>query len=188
MSDSTKLLFVWLLTVIVIILLGSCNPVKKVLNNKEKFEIVAKEVVRRGYCINDTVIIDTSRIDTVVKENHIVDSVFLDQDIDTTFPSGAKVSLHNGMISVKCPSAKEITRTVKETQYIRDLKLESILKEDAAIKSDSIKYLEFTIQDLNVTIKDKNVIIAKEKAKFIVLIVVLLVFLGFYIYSKYKLL
>ncbi len=40
------ILFLWL-----VLLIGSCNPVKQVLKDNQKFEIVAKEVVKRGYCI-----------------------------------------------------------------------------------------------------------------------------------------
>jgi len=38
----------------------SCNPVKQVLNNRSKFEEVKNEVIRLGYCANDTTIISVS--------------------------------------------------------------------------------------------------------------------------------
>lgn len=37
-----------------LILLSSCNPVKQVLNNPERFAIVKDTVLARGYCVNDT--------------------------------------------------------------------------------------------------------------------------------------
>src|SRR5689334_21923535 len=52
----------------------ACNPVKKVLNNPNHFEKVAKEVVRRGYCINDTITHDTLTT-TIVKDSLIHDTL-----------------------------------------------------------------------------------------------------------------
>ena len=182
MSVKTKI-FIFLL----ISALFSCNPVKRVIKDENKLKIVAKEVIKRGYCINDTIIIDTSRIDTVVQQNYIIDTISIKQNIDTTLPSGAQISIKDGVVSVKCPSNKVITKTITETQYIRDLKLESILKEELNTKSDSIEYLTLTIKDQLVTIRDKNVTIAKEKAKFIVLIIALGILLCVFIYSKFKL-
>lgn len=38
----------------------SCNPVKKVLRDRQMFDEVAKEVVKSGYCANDSIIITKS--------------------------------------------------------------------------------------------------------------------------------
>jgi hypothetical protein len=56
----------------------SCNPVKQVLNDKAKFDQVAIEVIKQGYCANDTTIITKS--DTLL----VVDSL-LEIRSDTTF-------------------------------------------------------------------------------------------------------
>jgi hypothetical protein len=61
-----------------IIVLFSCNPVKQVLNDKSKFDKVAAEVVRQGYCANDTTIIVKS--DTIVKVDSLIEIY-----TDTTF-------------------------------------------------------------------------------------------------------
>ena len=37
-----------------LLILSSCNPVKQVLNNPERFAIVKDTVLARGYCVNDT--------------------------------------------------------------------------------------------------------------------------------------
>lgn len=42
-----------------------CNPVKQVLRDKDKLDKVAKEVIKAGYCANDTTIIIKS--DTLVE-------------------------------------------------------------------------------------------------------------------------
>jgi hypothetical protein len=54
-----------------IIVLFSCNPVKQVLNDKAKFDQVAAEVVRQGYCANDTTIIVKS--DTIVEVDSLIE-------------------------------------------------------------------------------------------------------------------
>lgn len=40
--------------ILLLILFGSCNPVKQVLGDNKKFEVVAAEVIKRGYCECDT--------------------------------------------------------------------------------------------------------------------------------------
>ena len=39
---------------VLLILVSSCNPVKQVLNNPARFEVIKDEVIKRGYCLNDT--------------------------------------------------------------------------------------------------------------------------------------
>lgn len=56
---------------LVLLILSSCNPVKQVLNNPERFAIVKDTVLARGYCVNDTSFIyitDTIEIvDTLIE-------------------------------------------------------------------------------------------------------------------------
>lgn len=63
---------------LLLIVLFGCNPVKQVLNDKAKFDEVAAEVIRQGYCANDTLTIVKS--DTIV----MVDSL-IEVYSDTTF-------------------------------------------------------------------------------------------------------
>ena len=58
---SLLLLFLWV---------TSCNPVKRVLNNQEMLEEVAKVVVKGGFCANDTTFITKS--DTLVEVDTLV--------------------------------------------------------------------------------------------------------------------
>jgi hypothetical protein len=69
---------------LLLILLVSCNPVKQVLNDKAKFDEVAKEVIRQGYCANDTLIIVKS--DTIVMVDSLIE-VYSDTTIinDTAY-------------------------------------------------------------------------------------------------------
>jgi len=63
---------------LLILLFLSCNPVKQVLNNKEKLAQVAEVVVRSGWCANDTTFITKS--DTLVEIDTIIN---VDIQIDT---------------------------------------------------------------------------------------------------------
>jgi hypothetical protein len=69
---------------LLLILLVSCNPVKQVLRDPKKFDQVAAEVIRQGYCANDTLIIVKS--DTLVKVDSLIE-VISDTTIinDTTY-------------------------------------------------------------------------------------------------------
>lgn len=71
---------------LLLIVLFGCNPVKQVLNDKAKFNEVAKEVIRQGLCANDTLIIVKS--DTLVKVDSLIE-VYSDTTIinDTTYIS-----------------------------------------------------------------------------------------------------
>ena len=48
------MLLAFISIIALIIFFGSCNPVKQVLGDNKKFEVVAAEVIKRGYCSNDT--------------------------------------------------------------------------------------------------------------------------------------
>jgi hypothetical protein len=56
----------------------SCNPVRQVLKDKAKLDEVAKEVIKQGYCANDTLTIVKS--DTIVKVDSLIEVY-----TDTTF-------------------------------------------------------------------------------------------------------
>ena len=69
---------------LLILLLVSCNPVKQVLRDPEKFDQVAAEVIRQGRCANDTLVIVKS--DTLVKVDSLIE-VYSDTTIinDTAY-------------------------------------------------------------------------------------------------------
>ena len=99
---------------LLILLLVSCNPVKQVLNDKAKFDEVAKEVIRQGYCANDTLVIVKS--DTLVKVDSLIEVIS-----DTTFI--------NDTAYVTLWETKNFTRT-----FIVHDTLRSVIVDNARIK------------------------------------------------------
>ena len=71
-------------SLLLILLLVSCNPVKQVLRDKAKFDEVAAEVIRQGRCANDTLVIVKS--DTLVQVDSLIE-VYSDTTIinDTAY-------------------------------------------------------------------------------------------------------
>lgn len=127
-------------------ILYSCNPVRRVLKDPVKFNEVANEVVRRGYCTNDTTII-TQVTDTVIiiNDEQNLDTIILGQgicDFDTVLKSGTRIKFDQGILLIK---EKTITKTRVITNqlnnYIRDTKFEEILKVDIVQYKDTISQL-----------------------------------------------
>jgi hypothetical protein len=56
--------------IFLLILLIGCNPVKQVLKDRNKFEQVAKEVIKSGMCANDTTFITKS--DTLIEVDTLI--------------------------------------------------------------------------------------------------------------------
>lgn len=171
-----------------ILFIFGCSPVKKVLNNPKKFDIVAKEVIKRGYCINDTVIIDSSKIDTVYTEHYVIDTLIINKsfDLDTTSSFGSKIVIKDSFLFIKCPPSKNTIKTIKQIQYIRDTKLENILKEEITLKSDSLKQNKLILKQQDVTIKELKLESVKQKGKFIVLLTIISFCFIIYIINKFK--
>ena len=126
------------LVLICTLLITSCNPVKQVLKDNSKFNIVAEEVIRRGYCINDTIV--ETKVDTLYQaDSSVVNTISSYKEIDTTFTDGSTLRIDSaGNVSFGCP-VKVQYKTVTKTETIRDKALESILKKDI-VKLDSIKF------------------------------------------------
>ena len=136
-----------------VLILQACNPVKQVLKDKKKLDIVAVEVIRQGYCINDTVV--ETRVDTLYQaDSSAVNSITLYKEIDTIFTDGTTLRIDSaGILSVGCP-VKVQYKTVTKTETIRDKALENILKEDIA-RLDSVK------RELQLTVKERDMQIAE---------------------------
>ena len=97
------------------LLLLSCNPVKQVLKDKARFEELAKEVVRSGYCASDTII--QTKSDTLVT-------------YDTVYEKGADII--NDIYrtdTLRIPLTKKITKTIT----IRDT-VQKVVVDNARIK------------------------------------------------------
>jgi hypothetical protein len=143
--------------VLIAMMAVSCNPVKQVLNNRERFDKVKNEVIRLGLCANDTIIKSIS--DTLITMDTIV---YVDQETivknDTTYISSVK---YNNII-------KKIT--------IRDT-IRSVVVDNARIK-----LLE---QDLSkITIKAEEY---KQKAiKRLNLLILGIIGIGLFVFFKIK--
>lgn len=147
------------------IILPACNPVKQVLKDKKKLDIVAIEVIRQGYCVNDTVV--ETRVDTLYQsDSSAVNSITLYKEIDTIFTDGTTLRIDSaGILSIGCP-VKVQYKTVTKTETIRDKSLENILKKDIA-KLDSIKQdLEFTVRERNLLIEETQQKLKQSERKF----------------------
>jgi len=147
------------------LILTGCNPVKQVLKDKKKLDIVAIEVIRQGYCVNDTVV--ETRIDTLYEvDSSAVNYIKVTEPIDTVFADGAQLVIDSaGHVTVSCP-VKVQYKTVTKTETVRDQSLERILKEDIA-KLDSIKKdLELTVRERNILIEETQQELKKSERKF----------------------
>lgn len=84
--DPVNVILLALIFLFLILWLASCNPVKQVLNDRGKLDAVAKEVVKMGYCANDTTFIvksdTTIQVDTLIQVDTAVQYEFKN---DTTF-------------------------------------------------------------------------------------------------------
>jgi hypothetical protein len=121
--------------IFLLLIFYSCNPVKSVINNKEKLDIVAKEVIKRGYCITDTVVVTK---DSIIKKDSIIEKTFKIPcpDFDTTI-DGTKIKILNGVLTASI-AEHTVYNTKTITKSIRDLSLEKILKEDIRVKDSTI--------------------------------------------------
>jgi hypothetical protein len=122
---------------IIILLLVSCNPVKQVLKDQVKLDEVAQEVIRRGYCVNDTTIITATK-DSVIYRDSIVEKVerIPCKDFDTTI-GRARISVNSGVLKY---SAKDsvVYRTKTVTNTVRDREYERILLYDIRMIKDTL--------------------------------------------------
>jgi hypothetical protein len=115
----------------ILLLLVGCNPVKQVLSDKSKLDKVAKEVVKMGYCANDTTIITKS--DTLVEIDTLTiidEKPFLEVINDTVYVTKWKTN--------------NITKSVTIHDTIRsvvvDKALVNLLKEDVKELENEIVY------------------------------------------------
>ena len=140
---------------LLIILFIACNPVKRVLSDKDKFDQVAEEVVRRGYCINDTVVVEKIK-DSIVYRDSIVEVIKRVPclDFDTTIRR-ARIKVSSGVLTYTAQDSI-IYRVRTITNNIRDLSKENILYKDIAERDGTIAFLKSQVkekEDLNKEIR-----------------------------------
>lgn len=137
---------------VLLIVLTACNPVKRVLNDPAKRNQITEELIRRGICSNDTTIItqvtDTFFVGNAFEESelYMLDSLC---QFDTTLKSGTRIAYHSGILRVRekiRTNTRVVTRQVDN--YIRDTKLEDILKKDIHCYQDTVRGLNVTVDTL----------------------------------------
>ena len=145
---------------IVILLIISCSPLKRVMKDKEMFDQVAVEVVKRGYCINDTTIITQTK-DSIVYKDSIIEQIsnLPCKDFDTTI-GRARIRVSSGVL-IYASKDSIVYRTRTITKNIRDKKLELILQKDIASKDSIILSYRNQVLDL----RNANIDIKKDYHK-----------------------
>ena len=127
---------------LIILVLFGCNPVKQVLNDKAKFDQVAAEVIRQGYCANDTLIIVKS--DTLVKVDSLIEVIS-----DTTIINDtAYVTLWNNRNFTKTFTIHDTLRSViVDNARVRQLQADNdkITKQSEEHKQDATNRLYWFI-------------------------------------------
>jgi hypothetical protein len=128
------------------------------MKDKDKFDQVAKEVVKRGYCINDTTIITDTK-DSVVYKDSIIERITSVpcKDFDTTI-GRARIRVSSGILTYS--SKDSIVYRIKTIiNNIRDKKIESILKQDIQSRDSAIlsqKGIVFDLRNANLDLMEKN--------------------------------
>jgi len=144
---------------IIALIFISCNPVKKVLRDREMFDEVAKEVVKAGYCANDTIILTKS--DTTIQ----VDTLTL---IDKEF----EVKVQNDTTYITQWQTKYVNKNV----IIRDT-VKSVIVDNARIKLLQEDLMKANEEKLN----------WKERAnKTFGYLLLLICGIGVYLFLKFK--
>jgi len=104
---------IFIIYILLILFAGiSCNPVKQVLKNREYFDEVAKEVVKSGYCANDTIIkvkSDTTyKLDTLYETSldtiKLTDKIYIPKISQRTIVK--TITIHDTIKSVVVDNAR----------------------------------------------------------------------------------
>ena len=160
---------------IIILLLVSCNPIKQVLKDPVKLDEIAQEVIRRGYCVNDTTIITETK-DSVIYRDSIIEKVerIPCKDFDTTI-GRARISVSSGVLKY---SAKDsvVYRTKTVTNTVRDREYERILLYDIRMLKDTLSMERADAAIIKSEFKAYKLDARIDRAKLWVIIVALVIF------------
>ena len=118
--------------VLILLVFVSCNPVKLVLKDPVKFEAVADEMIKRGYCLNDTSYIHST--DTLEITDTLT-MVYVDTTIlnDTTYFWETKFQTITKVKTIR-DSIKSVVIDSAQVKVLRkQLAAANVLK-DAAVK------------------------------------------------------
>ena len=153
----TKAIGIFLLGVIVSVLY-SCSPVKRVLSNPKYYAEVKKQVILNGECVNDTITEEILKDTIIYKDTVIHDSFKVNMPMEChldTIVNDFSVYLENGNLWVKW-LGQVPTRTINKqtTHVVVDRAKETIL-------IDSCKSLELKLYDKENQLVRKNKTIFK---------------------------
>lgn len=112
--DPVNAILLVLILLFTLLWLASCNPVKQVLNDQDKFQQVAQEVIRSGMCANDTTFIvksdTTIQVDTLIQNDTTIQ---VETRNDTTYLTRLKyrdiiksITIHDTIKSVVVDNAR----------------------------------------------------------------------------------
>jgi hypothetical protein len=153
----TKAIGIFLLGVIVSVLY-SCSPVKRVLSNPKYYEAVKKQVILNGECVNDTITEEILKDTIIYKDTVIHDSFKVNMPMEChldTIVNNFSVYLENGNLWVKW-LGQVPTRTInKQTTHV------VVDRAKEAILIDSCKSLELKLYDKENQLVRKNKTIFK---------------------------
>ena len=116
----------------ILLILASCNPVKQVLKDPVKFEVVADEMVKRGYCLNDTIYKHST--DTLeVHDTTMVLDTLVEVRNDTTYFWETKYLTVSKVVKIR-DSVKAVVIDSAQVQVLRKQLAEANGLKDTAIK------------------------------------------------------
>jgi hypothetical protein len=146
-----------------------------VMKDPEKFDEVAQEVIRRGYCVNDTTVI-TEVKDTVIYRDTIIEKIqkIPCKDFDTTI-GRARIKVSSGVLTY---SAKDsvVYRTKTITNTVRDREYERILLSDIRLLKDTLSTERNDAKILASEFKSYKMDARIDMAKLWVIIITLVIF------------
>lgn len=161
--------------VLITCLIVACNPVKRVLKDPLKLDEVAQEVIRRGYCVNDTTVITETK-DSVIYRDSIIEKVerIPCKDFDTTI-GRARIKVSSGVLTY---SAKDsiVYRNKVTTNTVRDVAYERILLYDVRSLKDTLANERAAMTTLSAEYKAYKLDSRIDRAKLWLLIVAIGIF------------
>lgn len=161
--------------VLITCLIAACNPVKRVLKDPLKLEEVAQEVVRRGFCANDTTVITETK-DSIIYRDSIIEKVerIPCKDFDTTI-GRARISVRSGVLTY---SAKDsiVYRTKTINNTVIDRSKERILSQDIVKLKDTLSSERAAMTTLSAEFRSYKMDSRIDRAKLWLLIVAIGIF------------
>jgi hypothetical protein len=118
--------------VLILLIFVSCNPVRQVLKDPVKFEAVADEMIKRGYCLNDTTYIHSTDTLEITDTTLVVDTL-IEVRNDTAYFWETKYLTVAKVVKIR-DSIKSVVIDSAQIKVLRkQLAAANVLK-DAAVK------------------------------------------------------